>query len=129
MKEKYEINKIHLSVVIIKRFIHVGNTNKSPIIEMTTILTRAGYILKHSWGKTIKEELMIKKTMHIAKNGRVFYNKRLYLKNNWDQDTRLKAIYLDKVVRITTHYIYIIHRSSTQWYQIETYFERLETQK
>lgn len=67
---------------------------------MTTILTRAGYILQHSWGKPIKKELMIKKTMHIAKNGRVFNDKRLYFKKNWDQDARLKAIYLDKVVCI-----------------------------
>lgn len=75
---------------------------------MTTILTRAGYILQHSWGKTIKKELMIKKTMHIAKNGRVFNDKRLYLKNNWDQDARLKAIYLDKVVRIILLYYIIL---------------------
>lgn len=81
---------------------------KHPTVEMTTVLTRAGYILKHSWGKKINKELMIRKNMHITKSGRVFTNKRLYLKTHWDQDARLLAIYSDKVVSTTNYFPYKI---------------------
>lgn len=98
MKEKYDVNKICIPVAIIKRILHVGKSSKTPITTMTTILTRSGYILKHSWGETINKELMIKKTATISKSGHVHNDTKFYLRKNWDQDTRLKSLYLDKVV-------------------------------
>lgn len=101
MKEKYDVNKFCIPVAIIKRMLHVGKSLKNPITSMTTILTRSGYILKHSWGKSINKELMIKNTATISKSGHVYNDTKLYLRKNWDQDTRLKSLYLDKVVSIT----------------------------
>lgn len=69
---------------------------------MITILTRSGYILKHSWNASTNRELIIKKSMLITKDGYVYNDTMLYLKNNWDQDVRFKSMYLDKVVSITT---------------------------
>lgn len=68
---------------------------------MITVLTRLGYILKHTWGRTISEELKIKKSMRVTKNGFVFNDTLLYLREHWDQDIRFKSMYLDKVVSIT----------------------------
>lgn len=104
MKEKYDINKVCIPVAIIKRNLHVGKSSKTPITSMTTVLTRSGYILKHSWGETINKELMIKKTTKISKNGHVHNDTKLDLRKNWDQDIRLKSFYLDKVVSIFTMY-------------------------
>jgi len=71
---------------------------------MITILTRSGYILKHSWDKTINKKLMIKTTMQITKDGYVYNDPKLYLKQNWDQDIRLKSLYLNTIVSITNYF-------------------------
>lgn len=67
---------------------------------MTTILTRLGYILQHSWGKKFDKKLKINKSMQITKDGFVHNDTKLHLKNNWEQDIRFKSMYLDKVVSI-----------------------------
>jgi len=100
LNEKYKINGIKIPVVTIKRIIHNENSQKSSANQMITILTRSGYILNHSWGDTINNQMVIKRSMRVTKHGRVHIDPILYLKNNWDQDIRLKSIYLDKAVRI-----------------------------
>lgn len=106
MNEKYVINKIHIPVIIIKRILHAQTSPKTRMASMSTVLTRSGYILKHSWDKTIDKELIIKNTMQISKNGNVYNDTKLYLKNNWDQDIRIKSMYLDKVVSIIYNHTY-----------------------
>lgn len=101
MEKKYEINKIEIPVVIIKRTIHKGNSPNASTPQMTTILTRFGYILNHSWGDTVSNKMVIKKSMRVVRNGHVENDPMVYLKNNWNQDVRLKSIYLDKVVSTT----------------------------
>lgn len=101
LNEKYRINNTYVPVIIIKRILKVEKSLKTPAIETTTVLTRLGYILKHTWGKTMSEELKIKKSMRVSKNGFVFHDTLLYLKEYWDQDIRLKSMFLDKVVSIT----------------------------
>lgn len=89
-----------IPVVIIKRILQLGKSFKTPIIHMTTILTRLGYILQHSWGKKFDKKLKINKSMRITEDGFVHNNTMLHLKNNWEQDVRFKSMYLDKVVSI-----------------------------
>lgn len=67
---------------------------------MMTILSRSGYIIKHSWGETVNKELIIKSTMRVMSNGCVDYGTKLHIRKNWEQDVRLQSMYLDKVVRI-----------------------------
>lgn len=67
---------------------------------MTTILTRLGYTLQHSWGKKFDKNLKINKSMRITKDGFVYNDTMFHLKNNWEQDVRFKSMYLDKVVSI-----------------------------
>lgn len=110
LKEKYEVNKVYIPVIMIKRILYQDKFPKTSNIQLT-VLTRSGYMVKHSWGKITNKELMIKKSMRFKVNGCV-YNTMIYLNNKYkcgDQDIRLKSIYLDKVVsiRITSQLIWL----------------------
>ncbi|XP_025208132.1 ciliogenesis-associated TTC17-interacting protein-like [Melanaphis sacchari] len=104
LKDNYKINKVSIQVVIIKRVLQLKKSFKTSIIQMTTILTRLGYILQHSWGKNISKKLTINKSMRITKDGLVHYDTILHLKNNWEQDIRFKSMYLDKVSEMKIKY-------------------------
>lgn len=85
-------------MVVIKRFVYDKNSSKIPIDRTTTVLTRAGYTLKHVWGNVPGKKLTIKKSMQITENGCVYNDPLRYVKINWEQDVRLKSIYSDKIV-------------------------------
>lgn len=97
--EEYKIKNTRIPVIIIKRILIAENSQKT---LMTSVLTRSGYMLRHSWGNSTKcKELMIKKSMRITDDGVVYNDTMLHLKQNWDTDIRFKSMYLDKVVSIT----------------------------
>lgn len=99
MEEKYEINNTKIPVSIIKRIIYDGNSpTASATNQMTTVLTRSGYILNHSSNNTISNKMVIKKSMRVTENGCVDKNPVMYKKNNWNKDIRLKSICSDKIV-------------------------------
>ncbi|XP_026822569.1 ciliogenesis-associated TTC17-interacting protein-like [Rhopalosiphum maidis] len=104
IKDNYKINKVSIPVVTIKRVIQIKKSFKTSIVHMTTILTRLGYILQHSWGKKIDKKLVINKSMRITKDGFVHNDTMLHLKNNWEQDIRFKSLYLDKVSEMNIKY-------------------------
>ncbi|KAE9540908.1 hypothetical protein AGLY_004153 [Aphis glycines] len=104
LKDNYKINEVSIPVVIIKRILQLGKSFKTPITHMTTILTRLGYILQHSWGKKFDKKLKINKSMRITKDGFVHNDTMLHLKNNWEQDIRFKSMYLDKVSEMKMKY-------------------------
>ncbi|XP_060875993.1 ciliogenesis-associated TTC17-interacting protein-like [Metopolophium dirhodum] len=104
LKDNYKINKMSVSVIIIKRAIQLGKSFKIPIRETITILTRLGYILNHSWGKTINQKLIINKSMRITKDGFVYNDNMTHLKNNLDQDIRFKLMYLNKYPEMKIKY-------------------------
>jgi hypothetical protein len=86
-------------VVIIKRFLY-KESSKNPFNEMTTVLTRSGYTLKHCWGETINNKLIIRNTMRITKYGCVHEDPMLSLKKKMEQDPRLKSMFLNEIVNI-----------------------------
>ncbi|XP_022160824.1 LOW QUALITY PROTEIN: ciliogenesis-associated TTC17-interacting protein-like [Myzus persicae] len=104
LKDNYKIKKIAISVVIIKRVIKLEKSLKTPVIRTITVLTRLGYILHHSWGKTINQKLVINKSMQITKDGFVYNDTMAHLKNNMDQDIRFKSMYLNKISEMKIKY-------------------------
>lgn len=88
-------------MVIIKRTLR-RKSLRNPFNEMTTVLTRSGYMLKHSWGKKINNQLTIKSTMRVTKDGCTHDRSMLNLKRILEQDIRMKCMFLDKFVSIKT---------------------------
>lgn len=70
---------------------------------MTTVLTRSGYTVKHCWGTTVNNQLTIRNTMRITKEGCVHSGPLLSLQEKLEQDIRLKCMFLDKVVSINNN--------------------------
>lgn len=100
-------------MVVIKRFFYEKECLKTPVNHTTTILSRAGYVLKHVWDNKPNEKLMVKKSMKITENGCVCDDPLRYIKINWEQDIRLKSIYSDKIVSTINIYVRNIRFSST----------------
>lgn len=86
-------------MVIIKRFLY-ELSSKNPFNEITTVLTRSGYTLKHFWGETVNNKLIIRNTMRITNYGCVHEDPMLSLKKTIEQDPRLRCMFLDKVVSV-----------------------------
>jgi len=97
LDEKYEINGVKIPLITVKRIIHDENSQKFSANQMIIALTRSGYILNHSWGDTMNNKMLIKRSMKVTKHGSVNNDPMLNLQNNWDQDVRLTSIYLDKI--------------------------------
>ncbi|XP_050444247.1 ciliogenesis-associated TTC17-interacting protein-like [Adelges cooleyi] len=104
-EDSHQINSVCIPVYIIKRTLYRDGMPQSQNIDMTSVLSRAGYLLEHSWNMhESSRKMKIPKSLVVMDNGEMCMDSLINLRNNWERDIRFKSLYLDKVTEIKSQY-------------------------
>ncbi|XP_050528153.1 ciliogenesis-associated TTC17-interacting protein-like [Daktulosphaira vitifoliae] len=104
VEEKHKVRNMNIAVSIIKRILQRHDSPQSPSIKMTSLFTQAGYLLEHTWDDNSSRKLVIKHCMVVLENGQVYTDSALRLRKYWDEDIRLKSMFLMKVSELKLEY-------------------------